>query len=131
MVLRLSNEINTNSTDCTLFFWQSGMFWNFEIQPKHRTLLFVGGRDLTTLQRNHSVLLTGRRASESERERERERECVCVCVCVCVCDCECLSVCVYVLLVWFGLVWFYGRSTSVGYLMPNLLYTDTLDIWKL
>ena len=36
---------------------------------------------------------------------------VCVCVCVCVC------------LVWFGLVWSYGTSTIVGYLMPNPFYT--------
>ena len=28
-------------------------------------------------------------------------------------------------LVWFGLVWFYGISTIVGYLMPNPLYTYT------
>ena len=26
-------------------------------------------------------------------------------------------------LVWFGLVWFYGISTIVGYLMPNPFYT--------
>ena len=29
---------------------------------------------------------------------------------------------------WFGLVWFCGVSTIVGYLMPNLLYTYVLDI---
>ena len=27
-----------------------------------------------------------------------------------------------------GLVWFYGISTIVGYLMPNPLYTYILDI---
>ena len=32
-------------------------------------------------------------------------------------------------LVWFALVWFYGISTIVGYLMPNLLYTSILNIW--
>ena len=26
-------------------------------------------------------------------------------------------------LIWFGLVWFYGISTIVGYLMPNPFYT--------
>ena len=26
-------------------------------------------------------------------------------------------------MIWFGLVWFYGISTIVGYLMPNPLYT--------
>ena len=31
-------------------------------------------------------------------------------------------------LVWFGLVWFYGISTIVGYLMPNLVYIYTLNI---
>ena len=36
--------------------------------------------------------------------------CVCVCVYMCVC------VCVFAL-VWFGLVWFYGISTIVGYLI--------------
>ena len=36
-------------------------------------------------------------------------KCVCVCLCVCVCVCVCV----------FGLVWFYGISTIVGYLMPN------------
>ena len=29
----------------------------------------------------------------------------------------------------FGLVWFYGISTIVGYLMPNPLYTYILDIY--
>ena len=34
-------------------------------------------------------------------------------------------------MIWFGLVWFYGISTLVGYLMPNPLYTYILDnmIW--
>ena len=31
----------------------------------------------------------------------------------------------------FGLVWFYGMSNIVGYLMPNSLYTYTLNIWDL
>ena len=25
----------------------------------------------------------------------------------------------FYVLVWFGLVWFYGTSTIIGYLMPN------------
>ena len=29
---------------------------------------------------------------------------------------------------WFGLVWFYGISTIVGYLMPNPLHTYILNI---
>ena len=29
---------------------------------------------------------------------------------------------------WFCLVWFYGISTIVGYLMPNPLYTYILNI---
>ena len=32
---------------------------------------------------------------------------------------------------WFSLVWFYGISTIVGYLMPNPSYTYTLKIWFL
>ena len=31
-------------------------------------------------------------------------------------------------LVWLGLVGFYGISTIVGHLLPNLLYTCILDI---
>ena len=31
----------------------------------------------------------------------------------------------------FGLVWFYGISTIVGYLMPNPVYTYILDIYDL
>ena len=31
----------------------------------------------------------------------------------------------------FGLVWFHGISTIVGYLMPNSLYTYILDIYDL
>ena len=34
-------------------------------------------------------------------------------------------------LVWFGLVGFYGISTIVGYLMPNLLYAYILNIYDL
>ena len=34
-------------------------------------------------------------------------------------------------MIWFGLVWFYGISTIVGYLMPNHLYTYILDIYDL
>ena len=33
--------------------------------------------------------------------------------------------------IWFGLVWFYGISTIVGYLMPNPLYTYVLNIYDL
>ena len=33
--------------------------------------------------------------------------------------------------IWFGLVGFYGISTIVGYLMPNPLYTYTLNIYDL
>ena len=29
----------------------------------------------------------------------------------------------YIRYIWFGLVWFYGISTIVGYLMPNPFYT--------
>ena len=32
---------------------------------------------------------------------------------------------------WLNLVWFYGISTIVGYLMPNLLYTYILNIYNL
>ena len=32
---------------------------------------------------------------------------------------------------WFGLVWFNGISTIVGYLIPNPLYTYILDIYDL
>ena len=39
-----------------------------------------------------------------------------------------LTVIISLGLVWFGLVGFYGRSTIVGYLMPNPLYTYTLNI---
>ena len=35
----------------------------------------------------------------------------------------------YTLNIWFGLVEFYGLSTIVCYLMPNLFYTYTLNIW--
>ena len=31
-------------------------------------------------------------------------------------------------LIWFGLIWFYSISNSVGYLIPNPLYTCTLNI---
>ena len=32
---------------------------------------------------------------------------------------------------WFSLIWFYGISTIVGYLMPNLLCTYILNIYDL
>ena len=32
-------------------------------------------------------------------------------------------------LIKFGLIWFYGISTIVGYFMPNLVFTYILDIW--
>ena len=31
----------------------------------------------------------------------------------------------------FGLVWYYGISTIVGYLMPNSVYTNILDKYGL
>ena len=34
-------------------------------------------------------------------------------------------------MIWFGLVSLNGISTIVGYLMPNPLYTYTLDIYDL
>ena len=46
------------------------------------------------------------RRKEREREREREREN----------ETEREGV-------WFGLVWFYGRSTIVGYFIPNPFFT--------
>ena len=41
-----------------------------------------------------------------------------MCVNECVCDC-------------FGLVEFYGISTHVGYLMPNPIYYDVINIYDL
>ena len=37
----------------------------------------------------------------------------------------------YIKYIRFGLVWFYGISVVVGYLMPKSLYTYILDIWDL
>ena len=34
-------------------------------------------------------------------------------------------------MIWFGLVWFNGISTIIGYLMPNLLYAYILNIYDL
>ena len=34
-------------------------------------------------------------------------------------------------MVWFGLVWFHDKSTIVGYLMPNPVYTYILNILDL
>ena len=31
----------------------------------------------------------------------------------------------------FGLVWFYGISTIIGYLMPKLIYANILNIYDL
>ena len=41
------------------------------------------------------------------------------------------SLYIYIKYIWFGLVGFYGISTIVGYLMPNLLYTYILNIYDL
>ena len=35
----------------------------------------------------------------------------------------------YIKYIWFGLVGFYSKSTIVGYLMPNPIYTYTLNIY--
>ena len=37
----------------------------------------------------------------------------------------------YIKYIRFGLVWFYGISTKVGYLMSNPLYTYILNIYDL
>ncbi len=36
---------------------------------------------------------------------------------------------IYIKYIWFGLVGFYGISTIVGYLMPNIVFTYILDIY--
>ena len=41
------------------------------------------------------------------------------------------SLYIYIKYIGFNLVGFYGISTSVGYLMPNPLYTYILDIYDL
>ena len=41
------------------------------------------------------------------------------------------SLYIYIEYIWFGLVGSYGISTIVGYLMPNPLYTYTLNIYDL
>ena len=41
------------------------------------------------------------------------------------------SLYIYIKYIGFGLDCFYGISTIVGYLMPNPLYTYTLDIYDL
>ena len=41
------------------------------------------------------------------------------------------SLYIYIQYILFGLVQFYGISTIVGYLMPNLLYTYILNIYEL
>ena len=38
---------------------------------------------------------------------------------------------VYIKYIRIGLIWFYGTSTILGYLMSNLLYTYILDIYDL
>ena len=43
----------------------------------------------------------------------------------------CLHNCIYLFVVWFGLVWFvlvYDISTFVDYLLPNSVYTYVLNI---
>ena len=34
-------------------------------------------------------------------------------------------------MIWFGLFWFYGISTIVGYLIPNPFYINTLNTYDL
>ena len=41
------------------------------------------------------------------------------------------SLYIYTKYIGFGLVAFYGISTIVGYLMPNILYTCIFDIYDL
>ena len=41
------------------------------------------------------------------------------------------SLYIYIKYIWFGLVGFYGISTTVGYLIPNPLYTYILNIYDL
>ena len=41
------------------------------------------------------------------------------------------SLYIYIRYIWFGLVGFCGISTTVGYLMPNPLYTYALNIYDL
>ena len=36
---------------------------------------------------------------------------------------------IYIKYIWFGLAWFYGISTIIGYFMPNPIYTYILNIW--
>ena len=38
---------------------------------------------------------------------------------------------IYIRYISFGLAWFYGISTIVGYLMPNPLYSYILNIYDL
>ena len=42
-----------------------------------------------------------------------------------------LSLSLYIYIIWFGLVGFYGISTIVGYLMPKPFYTFTLNTYDL
>ena len=39
-----------------------------------------------------------------------------------------LTCCTLLHSVWFGLVWFYGISTIVGYLMSNPIFTYILNL---
>ena len=41
------------------------------------------------------------------------------------------SIYIYIENIWFGLVGFYGKSSIVGYLMPNHIYTYFLNIYNL
>ena len=41
------------------------------------------------------------------------------------------SLYIYIKYIGFGLVWFYGISVIVDYLMPNSLYTCILNIYDL
>ena len=44
---------------------------------------------------------------------------------------DCFSKICNMILDWFGLVWFYGISTIVGYLILNPVYTYILNIYDL
>ena len=41
------------------------------------------------------------------------------------------SLYIYIKYIGFGLVWFYGISTILGYLMPNPIYTHLLNKYDL
>ena len=106
-------------------------------QLEHTYSSYEGIRDvaLKTCQRRWTIGRSGERGSSISvlAVRHDDDDCVAILLWLILVKNQVIAITVVIFWVGWLVGWFYGKSTLVGYLMSNLIYTyisNILDLWR-